>query len=157
MSRKSTAERSPKGYPNRGVCVREALNHSARAGGERFFPSRRFRKRWNTVCISRFLNRTDGGKDPPKPAVPIVRCCLIYLYHSDCLSVNHHFRIDIQKRNTTMVKTAISDVRKLSSHIMEPCRFLQNDFIIPPFAIYVHDSPAGIALVISHGILKRPQ
>ena len=22
-----------------------------------------FRKQWNTVCISRFLNRTDGGKD----------------------------------------------------------------------------------------------
>ena len=43
---------------------REALNHSARAGSERFFPSRRFRKRWNPVWISRFLNRTDGGKDP---------------------------------------------------------------------------------------------
>ena len=43
---------------------RETLNHSARAGSERFFPSRRFRKRWNPVCISRFLNRADGGKDP---------------------------------------------------------------------------------------------
>ena len=43
---------------------KEALNNSARAGSERFFPSRRFRKRWNTVCITRFLNRTDGGKDP---------------------------------------------------------------------------------------------
>ena len=42
----------------------EALNHSARAGGERFFPSRRFRKRWNPVWISRFLIRTDGGKAP---------------------------------------------------------------------------------------------
>ena len=45
-------------------CLREALNNSARAGGERFFPNRRFRKRRNTVCISRFLNRTDGEKDP---------------------------------------------------------------------------------------------
>ena len=42
----------------------EDLNHSARAGSERFFPSRRFRKRGNPVWISRFLNRTDGGKDP---------------------------------------------------------------------------------------------
>ena len=46
------------------VCFQEALDHSARAGSERFFPSRRFRKRWNPVWISRFWNRTDGGKDP---------------------------------------------------------------------------------------------
>ena len=44
--------------------TKEALSHSARAGGESFFPSRRFRKRWNPVWISRFWNRTDGEKDP---------------------------------------------------------------------------------------------
>ena len=63
----------------------------------------------------------------------------------------------IQKRGTSMVKTAISDVRKPASHEKEPRRILPSNFIIPPFAIYVHDSPAGIALVISRGILKRPQ
>ena len=46
------------------VCFQEALDHSARAGSERFFLSRRFRKRRNPVWISRFWNRTDGGKDP---------------------------------------------------------------------------------------------
>ena len=44
--------------------TKEALIHSARAGGERFSLSRRFKKRRNTECISRFLNRADGGKDP---------------------------------------------------------------------------------------------
>ena len=44
------------------LIIREALNHSASAGGERLFPRRRFRKRWNPVWISRFWNRTDGGK-----------------------------------------------------------------------------------------------
>ena len=44
------------------VYIREALIHSARAGGEGVFSSRRFRKRWNPVWISRFLNRADGGK-----------------------------------------------------------------------------------------------
>ena len=58
---------------------REALNHSARAGGERFFPSRRFRKRWNPVWISRFLNRTDGGKDPLPSRRRIVQ-----RFHSFC-------------------------------------------------------------------------
>ena len=38
---------------------------SARADSERFFSSRKFRKRRNTVCISRFQNCTDGAKDSP--------------------------------------------------------------------------------------------
>ena len=29
-----------------------------------YSPSVRFRKRWNPVWISHFLNRTDGEKDP---------------------------------------------------------------------------------------------
>ena len=62
--------------------VREALNHSARAGSERFFPSRRFRKRRNPVCISRFLNRTDGGKDPLPSRRRIVQRFLGFHYHS---------------------------------------------------------------------------
>ena len=61
-------------YP--GVCgvflFREAQNNSARAGGERFFPSRRFRKRWNPVWISRFWNRADGGKS--SAAQPQTNC-----------------------------------------------------------------------------------
>lgn len=145
MSRKSTAERSPKGYPNRGVSLghyrTEKVAYTAKCD----------------IRQHRIMGQEDSAKDPPKPAVPIVRCCLIYLYHSDRLSVNHHFRIDIQKRNTTMVDTAISSARKPTSREKETRRILPNDFIIPPFAIYVHDSPAGIALVISHGILKRPQ
>ena len=46
------------------LCCLEALIHSARAGSARFFSSRRFKKRRNTVCISRFLNCTDGEEDP---------------------------------------------------------------------------------------------
>ena len=34
------------------------------------------------MCISRFQNCADGAKDPPKPAVPIVRCCLNSKYIS---------------------------------------------------------------------------
>ena len=57
---------------------KEALNNSARAGGERFFPSRRFRKRWNPVWISRFWNRTDGGKAPLPSRRRIVQSFLKY-------------------------------------------------------------------------------
>ena len=42
----------------------EALIKSARAGSERFCSQARFKKRRNTVCISRFLNRRLGAKDP---------------------------------------------------------------------------------------------
>ena len=44
---------------------REALIKSARAGSRRFWFSRKFRKRGNTVCISRFWNCTAGAKDSP--------------------------------------------------------------------------------------------
>ncbi len=44
--------------------LREALIKSARAGSERFFSSRRLQKWRNTVCISHFLSRSDGEKDP---------------------------------------------------------------------------------------------
>ena len=41
---------------DRRFFAREALIKSARAGSERFFHSRKFQKRRNTVCISRFWN-----------------------------------------------------------------------------------------------------
>ena len=43
---------------------KEALMKSARADGERFWVRRRFEKRRNTLCISRFSNCTAGAKDP---------------------------------------------------------------------------------------------
>ena len=44
--------------------TREALGKSVRADSERFFTSRKFRKWRNTLCISRFWNCTDRGKEP---------------------------------------------------------------------------------------------
>ena len=57
--------------------ISEAAPHnSASRSGERFFAKARFEKRRNTVCISSFSNHRIGGKDPPKRADAIVRCCL---------------------------------------------------------------------------------
>ena len=42
---------------------REALNKSARADSERFFPSRRFKNR-GILAVFPVLNRADEGKDP---------------------------------------------------------------------------------------------
>ena len=44
--------------------AKEAVNKSARADSERFFLSRRFQKRWNTVSISHFWNCTAEKNDP---------------------------------------------------------------------------------------------
>ena len=46
------------------VIPKEALTQSARADAARFWHRRKFKKRRNTVCISRFLNGTDVAKDP---------------------------------------------------------------------------------------------
>ena len=59
--------------------IREALIKSAAVDGERFFVKTRFEKRGNTVCISRFSNRRIGGKDPPKRADAIARCCPVII------------------------------------------------------------------------------
>ena len=55
--------------------TRAAPHNLASRFGERFFVKSRFEKRRNTVCISNFSNRRIGGKDPPKRADTIVRCC----------------------------------------------------------------------------------
>ena len=46
---------------------------SARAVSERFFDQSRYRKRSNTLCISRFRYRRVGGKDPLTVADDLVR------------------------------------------------------------------------------------
>ena len=58
---------------------RAAPHNLASRFGERFFVKSRFEKRRNTVCISSFSNCGIGGKDPPKCADTIVRCCLRFL------------------------------------------------------------------------------
>ena len=52
---------------------REPLIKSARAVSERFFGQSRYRKRRNTVCISRFRYRRVGGKDPLTAADDLFR------------------------------------------------------------------------------------
>ena len=44
---------------------KEALIKSARAGGRRFWFSRKFQNWRNTLCISQFGNCTDGAKEQP--------------------------------------------------------------------------------------------
>ena len=58
--------------------VKAAPHNGARRFGERFWHKRKYEKCGNTGCISHFSYCTIGAKDPPKPAVPIVRCCLKY-------------------------------------------------------------------------------
>ena len=53
--------------------VRETLIQSARTVSERFFGQSRYRKRRNTVCISRFRYRRVGGKDPLTVADDLIR------------------------------------------------------------------------------------
>ena len=55
--------------------LRAAPHDSASRSGERFFVKSRFEKRRNTLCIASVSNRRIGGKDPPKRADAIVRCC----------------------------------------------------------------------------------
>ena len=52
-----------------------ARHNLARWLGERFFVKARFGKRRNTVCFSRFPNRSIGGKDPARRTDTIVRRC----------------------------------------------------------------------------------
>ena len=56
-----------------------APHNGARRFGARFWHKRKYEKCGNTGCISHFSYCTIGAKDPPKPAVPIVRCCLIII------------------------------------------------------------------------------
>ena len=56
---------------------KEHLTTSARAVSERFFDQSRYRKRSNTLCISRFRYRRVGGKDPLTVADDVVRCSLL--------------------------------------------------------------------------------
>jgi len=51
----------------------EALIKSVRAVGRRFWLSRKFWKRRNTLCISRFQNCTDGAKDSPTAEGDLIR------------------------------------------------------------------------------------
>ena len=55
------------------MIFREALIKSARTVSERFFGQSRYRKRRNTVCISRFRYRRVGGKDPLTAADDLFR------------------------------------------------------------------------------------
>ena len=83
-------------YCSPAVFLMATPHNSASRFGERFFVKPRFEKRRNTLCtrkghaasvrllrrqrlrnISSFSNRRIGGKDPPKRADAIVRCCLI--------------------------------------------------------------------------------
>ena len=84
--------------------ISEAAPHnSASRFGERFFAKARFEKRRNPVCtrkghaasvrllrrqrlrnISSFSNRRIGGKDPPKRAGAIARCCLRRIGRRKC-------------------------------------------------------------------------
>ena len=59
-----------------GSNLRVAPHNGARRFGERFWHKRKYEKCGNTGCISHFSYCALGAKDPPKPAVPIVRCCL---------------------------------------------------------------------------------
>ena len=56
--------------------MRAAPHNGERRFGERFWHKRKYEKCGNTGCISHFSYCALGAKDPPKPAVPIVRCCL---------------------------------------------------------------------------------
>ena len=51
-------------------------HNGARRFGARFWHKRKYEKCGNTGCISHFSYCTIGAKAPPKPAAPIVRCCL---------------------------------------------------------------------------------
>ena len=56
-----------------GIITKEALSKSTRAVSERFFDQSRYRKRRNTLCISRFRYRRVGGKDPLTVADDLIR------------------------------------------------------------------------------------
>ena len=58
------------------IWVKAAPHNGARRFGKRFCPKRKYEKCGNTLCISHFSYCTIGVKDLPKPAVPIMRCCL---------------------------------------------------------------------------------
>ena len=56
--------------------IKATPHNEARRFGERFWHKRKYEKCGNTGCIFHFSYCALGAKDPPKPAVPIVRCCL---------------------------------------------------------------------------------
>ena len=58
------------------ISVKATPHNGARRFGARFWHKRKYEKCGNTGCISHFSYCTIGAKDPPKPAAPIVRCCL---------------------------------------------------------------------------------
>ena len=55
------------------ILSRNSMIKSARAVSERFFVQSRYRKRRNTLCISRFRYRRVGEKDPLTVADDLVR------------------------------------------------------------------------------------
>ena len=69
--------------------IREALNQSARAVGERFCRKLRFENRRNTLCISRFSNRKVAAKDPPGAAADLFRASLVFL---DFIPISLHLQ-----------------------------------------------------------------
>ena len=64
--------------------TREALIKSARAVSERFFVQSRYRRRRNTVCISRFRYRRVGEKDPLIAADDLFRGFLKRIESAEC-------------------------------------------------------------------------
>ena len=61
---------------------KEALTQSSRAESERFFSQSRHTKRWNTLCISRFVCRRVDEKDPLSTTDDWVRVSLYTRLHS---------------------------------------------------------------------------
>ena len=61
---------------------KEALTQSSRAESERFFSQSRHTKRWNTLCISRFVCRRVDEKDPLSATDDWVRVSLYTRLHS---------------------------------------------------------------------------
>ena len=62
----------------------EALIKSARAVSERFFGQSKYRKRRNTVCISRFRYGRMGEKDPLTAADDLFRVSLLFCRIASC-------------------------------------------------------------------------
>ena len=105
--------------------ISEAAPHnSVSRFGERFFAKARFEKRRNTVCtrkghaasvrllrrqrlrnISSFSNRRIGGKDPPKRAGAIARCChnkKCFRFSSETLCRASRVIVAARVRNTSL-------------------------------------------------------
>ena len=59
------------------IKIKAIPHNEAKAFTERFCSKAKFRKRRNTVCISSFLNRRIGAKDPVKAADELCGVALI--------------------------------------------------------------------------------